>query len=91
MTFISSLLNAENGAVPGLAAKDVSATIKARLHAGKDYIHAARTVVAPVLDCKVGKVDGALPRGELTPRVSELAERYGIKASVRRVVDALPR
>ena len=88
----ASTLLSKYGSLDGiLAAKDVSATIKARLHAGKDYIHAARTVVAPVLDCKVGKVDGALPRGELTPRVSELAERYGIKASVRRVVDALPR
>ena len=73
-----------------LAAKDISATIKARLNAGKDYILAARTVVAPVLDCKVGTVDGALPRGELTPRLSELAERYGINASVRRVIEALP-
>ena len=86
----ASALLTKYGSLDGiLAAKDVSATIKARLNAAKDYITAARTVVAPVLDCEVGAIDGMLPPGELTPRVEELAERYGINASVRRVVDAL--
>jgi len=33
-----------------LAAKDLSATIRAKLNASKDYVIAARTVVGPVLD-----------------------------------------
>jgi len=86
----ASALLTKYGSLDGiLAAKDISATIKARLNAGRDYIRAARTVVGPVLECQVGEVDGALPRGELTPRVKELAERYGINASVGRVIDAL--
>lgn len=72
-----------------LAADDLSATVRAKLNAGADYVKAARKVVAPVLDCSVGDVDGALPRGALSPRVAELANRYGCVASAARVVDAL--
>lgn len=87
----ASALLTKYGSLDGiLAARDVSATIRARLNVGRDYIAAARTVVAPVLDCGVGQVGGELPRAGAAPRVDELAERYGIKASVRRVLDALP-
>ena len=72
-----------------LAAKDLSSTVRAKLNAGRDYIVSARRVVGAVLDCSVGDVDGAIPRGAPSPRVKELAERYGITASVNRVVEAL--
>ena len=71
-----------------LAAKDLSTSMRAKLAAGKDYIAAARRVVGAVFDCGVGEVDGALPRAP-SERVLELAERYGIAASTKRVVDAL--
>jgi 5'-3' exonuclease len=71
-----------------LAAKDLSPSMRAKLHAGREYIEAARRVVGAVFDCKVGEVDGAIPRAP-SDRVLELAERYGIAASTKRVVDAL--
>jgi hypothetical protein len=72
-----------------LAAKDLSATVRAKFNVGKDYIAAARTVVAPVLNCAVGDVDGVIPHGPPTPELVALAERYGIVASVARVNEAL--
>ena len=71
-----------------LAAKDLSASVRAKINAGKEYIVAARRVVGAVMDCGVGDVDGAIPRAP-TDRIVELAERYGIAASTKRVVDAL--
>ena len=72
-----------------LTAWDLSASVRATLNAGKDYIKAARTVVGPVLDCKVNAVDGSLPRGDPDPKVIALAERYSLVASVSRVIEAL--
>lgn len=71
-----------------LAATDLSASMKAKLNAGRDYIVAARRVVGAVFDCSVGDVAGTIPRAP-SARVLELAERYGIAASTKRVVDAL--
>ena len=71
-----------------LAAKDLSASMRAKLNAGKDYITAARRVVGAVMDCGVGDVDGTIPRAP-TERIVELAERYSLVASTKRVVDAL--
>jgi 5'-3' exonuclease len=86
----ASALLAKYGTLDGiLAAKDLSATVKAKLNAGKDYITAARTVVAPKMDCQVGQVSGELPVWKPDRAVAELAERYGIVASVARVIDAL--
>ncbi len=86
----ASALLAKYGSLDAaLGAWDLSASVRAKLNAGKDYIAAARTVVAPVLDCKVGEVDGSVPRGTPDPRVIELAERYGIIGSVARVIEAL--
>jgi len=74
-----------------LAAKDLSATIRAKLNASKDYVVAARTVVGPVLDCAIEVTgDGSIPKAPPEPmHVAALAQRYGVEASVRRVVDAL--
>jgi 5'-3' exonuclease len=86
----ASALLAKYGSLDAaLGAWDLSASIRAKLNAGKDYIAAARTVVAPVLDCKVGEVDGTLPHGRPDPKVIALAERYGIIGAVSRVIEAL--
>jgi 5'-3' exonuclease len=86
----ASLLLNKYGSLDGiLAARDLSATVRAKFNAGMDYITAARTVVAPVLDCAVGEVDGAIPHAPPSPTVIELATRYGIVASVGRVNEAL--
>jgi 5'-3' exonuclease len=86
----ASALLTKYGTLDGiLAAKDLSATIKAKLNAGKDYIAAARTVVAPKMDCEVTGVSGELPTWKADPTVAAMAERYGIVASVARVIDAL--
>jgi hypothetical protein len=52
---------------------------------------AARTVVGPVLDCAIEVTgDGSIPKSPPEPmHVAELAQRYGVEASARRVVDAL--
>jgi 5'-3' exonuclease len=86
----ASALLTKYGTLDGiLAAKDLSATIRAKLNAGKDYIAAARTVVAPKMDCEVGEVSGELLAWKADRTVADLAERYGIVASVARVIDAL--
>jgi 5'-3' exonuclease len=86
----ASLLLTKYGSLDGiLAAKDLSASMRAKLNAGKDYIAAARRVVAPVLDCQVGEVAGTIPHGPPALAVIDLAERYGIVASVSRMNEAL--
>jgi 5'-3' exonuclease len=86
----ASALLAKYGSLDAaVAAWDLSPSVRAKLNAGRDYIAAAKTVVAPVLDCKVGEVGGAVPTGNPDPRVIELAERYGIVGSVSRVIESL--
>ncbi len=74
-----------------LEATDVSPSIRVKLNAGRDYLAAARQVVAPAADCKVEMFgNGTLPRGvRYDGRVAELAARFGVEASVRRVTEAL--
>src|SRR5437899_6258144 len=88
----ASQLLAKYGSLDGvLAAKDLSPTIRAKLNASKDYVVAARTVVGPVLDCDIEVTgDGTIPKAPPEPmHVAALAQRYGVEASMRRVVDAL--
>ncbi len=88
----ASQLLAKYGSLDGvLAAKDLSPTIRAKLNASKEYVVAARTVVGPVLDCDIEVTgDGTIPKAPPEPmHVAALAQRYGVEASVRRVVDAL--
>jgi 5'-3' exonuclease len=88
----ASFLLAKYGSLDGiLAAKDLAPPIRAKLSAGRDYIAAARRVVAPAEDCQVELAgDGSLPRGvRYEGRVAELAKRYGVEASVGRVIEAL--
>ena len=72
-----------------LAATDLSATIRTKLEAGRDYITAAKRVVGPVMDCAVVDGSGALPSGASDAHLDELAKRYGIEGSTKRVLDAL--
>lgn len=86
----ASLLLTKYGSLDAiLAAPDLSATVRAKLNAGAEYIRAARRVVGPVLDCSVGDVDGDLPHTPPSARVGELARRYGLEASTKRVGEAL--
>lgn len=87
----ASALLAKYGSLDGVLAAswELSPSVRAKLNAGKDYIVAARTVVGPVLDCKVGDVDGVIPTDDPNPRVIEMAERYAIVGSVSRVIEAL--
>jgi 5'-3' exonuclease len=88
----ASQLLARYGSLDGiLAAKDVSPTIRAKLNVSKDYLVAARRVVAPVLDCEIEVTgDGSIPKSPPEPmHVAALAQRYGVEASVRRVLEAL--
>jgi 5'-3' exonuclease len=88
----ASQLLAKYGSLDAVvAAKDLSPTIRAKLNASKEYLVAARRVVGPVLDCAIEMTgDGTIPRSPPEPmHVAALAQRYGVEASVRRVVDAL--
>ena len=88
----ASQLLAKYGSLDGiLAAKDLSPTIRAKLNASKEYVVAARTVVGPVLNCEIEVTgDGSIPKAPPEPmHVAALAQRYGIEASTRRVVEAL--
>jgi 5'-3' exonuclease len=88
----ASQLLAKYGSLDGiLAATDLSPTIRAKLNASKDYVVAARTVVGPVLNCAIEVTgDGSIPKAPPEPmHVAALAQRYGVEASARRVVDAL--
>jgi len=86
------LLLAKYGSLDAiLAAKDLSPTIRARLNVSKDYLVAARRVVGPVLDCAIEVTgDGTIPKAPRDPMLTAaLAQKYGVEASMRRVVDAL--
>jgi 5'-3' exonuclease len=88
----ASQLLAKYGSLDGiLAATDLSPTIRAKLNVSKDYVVAARTVVGPVLNCEIEVTgDGSIPKAPPEPmHVAALAQRYGVEASMRRVVEAL--
>jgi 5'-3' exonuclease len=87
----ASFLVAKYGTLDAiLAAPDVSAQIRAKLRASADYLAAARKVVWMARDAPVEGGDGALPRAPAhAERLATLAKRYGLDASVKRVVEAL--
>jgi 5'-3' exonuclease len=64
--------------------------LRAKLLAASDYLAVAPTVVAVARDVPVPTVDGSLPTAPPDPeRVMELAERWNLAGSMRRIVDAL--
>ncbi len=74
-----------------IAAPDLNPTIRQKLKRSADYLEAARRVVAPVADTTVRGGDGSIPSVAKDPaRARALAERYGLKASVERLIAALP-
>jgi 5'-3' exonuclease len=78
---VAALDDPSAGFAPGLRAK---------LIAGRDYLAAAPKVVRVAHDVPVPPLDGALPCAPTdAERVMNLAERWNVAGSMRRVVDAL--
>jgi len=70
--------------------KGLTAGQRTKLRDAADYLDAAPVVVRVALDAPVGDVDDALPREPHDPdRLHELAERWGLRSSVERVLTAL--
>jgi 5'-3' exonuclease len=64
--------------------------VRAKLAAGREYLHTARQVVAVARDVPVPAVDSRLPAAPAEPdRLLELAERWGLASPARRIVDAM--
>lgn len=73
-----------------LAAKDLSPTIRSKLHRGADYLVGARRVVAMAEDCPVVGGSGELPATPRDPaKLKEVAARLGLESAVERVLAAL--
>ncbi|MDI5942778.1 MULTISPECIES: 5'-3' exonuclease [unclassified Micromonospora] len=64
--------------------------LRARLDAARDYLAVAPTVVRVALDVPLPELPTALPQAPADPdRLLELAERWNLAGSCRRLVDAL--
>jgi 5'-3' exonuclease len=75
-----------------LEAGDGEVPHRAKLEAARDYLAVAPDVVRVRRDLPLAEVDDALAtsRRRMDPeRLEQLAERYGLASSVRRVVDAI--
>ncbi|MGW8566531.1 5'-3' exonuclease [Isoptericola sp. NPDC055881] len=71
-------------------AKGLTATQRQKLLDAADYLDVAPTVVQVARDAPVDEVDDALPREPKDPEALDaLAERWGIRSSVDRVLAAL--
>jgi 5'-3' exonuclease len=83
----ASALVAKYGSLDAiLAARDLPATVGARLRSAGSYLDAARSVVAPVRDAPVVGGDGALP---LKPRDAERLDRLAARFAVGGPIDRL--
>jgi 5'-3' exonuclease len=87
----ASGLVAKYGSLDGiLSAKDLSATIRAKLRLDAEYLAAARKVVWMPRDAPVEGGDGAIPHAPAdAAKVERLGERYRLAASTKRLADAL--
>ncbi|MDP9266429.1 MAG: 5'-3' exonuclease [Chloroflexota bacterium] len=86
----SSLLRRYGSLDALLAAPDLPPPLRHKLRNARDYLEAARRVVAPVDDVPVRGGDGTIPRRPAHPRrLVALAKRYGLERSVDRLVRAL--
>jgi 5'-3' exonuclease len=82
---LEGILAARDAGDPGL-----TATQKKRLVESADYLAVAPTVVTVAPDAPVGDIDDRVPQVVAdADRLVELAERWGLVSSVKRVVDAL--
>ncbi|MEU4371457.1 5'-3' exonuclease [Micromonospora chersina] len=78
---LAALDDGETGFAPGLRSK---------LAAARDYLAVAPKVVRVALDVPLPKLDTALPAAPADPdRLLELAQRWNLAGSCRRLVDAL--
>ncbi|MEU8024055.1 MULTISPECIES: 5'-3' exonuclease [Micromonospora] len=78
---LAALDDPGSGFAPGL---------RARLDAARDYLAVAPTVVRVALDVPLSELPTALPQAPADPdRLLELAERWNLAGSCRRLVDAL--
>ncbi|MFI6164292.1 5'-3' exonuclease H3TH domain-containing protein [Micromonospora haikouensis] len=78
---LAALDDPGSGFAPGL---------RARLDAARDYLAVAPTVVRVALDVPLPELPTALPQAPADPdRLLELAERWNLAGSCRRLVDAL--
>jgi 5'-3' exonuclease len=78
---LGALDDAGSGFAPG---------VRTKLAAGRDYLAAARRVVAVATDVPVKPFDFTLPKAPLDPdRLVALAERWNLAGAARRIVDAL--
>jgi 5'-3' exonuclease len=84
---LDALLAAAADGTPGLTPSQ-----RTRLREASDYLDVAPVVVRVASDAPVGDVDDALPRAPRDPETLDaLAERWGIRSSVDRVLTALER
>ena len=82
---LAPLLAAVRAADPG-----ISPGQRAKLAAAQDYLALAPTVVDLVRDIAIGPVDDALPAQPVNVRaLSVLAQRWGLRSSINRVLAAL--
>lgn len=82
---LEHLLEAAATGAPG-----VTATQRTKLAEAADYLAVAPAVVQVAADAPVGSFDDALPRSPHDPAALDaLAERWGIRSSVNRVLTAL--
>ncbi|HEY8319751.1 MAG TPA: 5'-3' exonuclease [Amnibacterium sp.] len=67
----------------------LSASVRAKLRAGAEYLERARPVVAVVRDLDLPAVDGTLGRALDADAFARLAEQWGLRGSAERVLAAL--
>jgi len=73
-----------------LAALDAGADGLAKVAGARDYVDAARTVVAVACDVEVAAHDAALPREPAEPAaLVELSERWGLDSPLNRLLSVL--
>jgi 5'-3' exonuclease len=64
--------------------------LRAKIEAGRDYLAAARQVVAVATDVPIKPGDFALPTGPAQPdRLLELAKRWNLAGAAHRIVEAM--
>lgn len=91
----AGLLSSHGDLAGILAAADegtgMSAGVRAKLHAGRDYLAVAPTVVGVVRDLNLAAVDATLPAPDASRRAdaASLAERWALGGSMTRLLDAL--
>ena len=83
---LAALLAAVQSGDPGISAGQL-----AKLAVARDYLAVAPAVVDVVLDIPLGEVDDVLPSTPADVRaLSDLADQWGLRSSINRLLAALP-